>query len=620
MPIPVRCSQCSKGLKVPDKYAGKKIKCPDCQTGINVPAGGSAAAKTRKPAKSKVKVKPTAVAPPMESDSDFLADMNLGDSATIDTTVQLCPKCATEVPDDEIVCDNCGHNLSTGRLDDAIAKKRSRKGPDPTDFIKVAWSDSLTFLKANFSLAKKTTIVWAIFGTLASIFAVVLAGATKGPIITFWTGLAGLSTFAVAGWYWFLSEVIVRMTMDREEKLKRLNTDTFQTLALGIKAVVWPFVMGLPVWILVFGGLIASGTPILSEPDFSARIAELEAQEIDVDENVQAGLQLQADSIPGRLARLQFIPAIVLSCTYVAMYMLFPIAQIHLVSRYTYKASVLWELFKVVPKNLVAVGFWNFLAFCLIGPIAGLFIVLEVYGGGGNLFTNDHITWCGEKFGTWLYGFTSSGPAENSLLYKLFRELTKASLCFLSISFISFLASMPAVMLMRITGKFGLYNARTLGITDKTHHGDPAGFWVRYVAFAIDCFCIPFAALVAAREKAQSALSGLFTAVFVLSYMGYPAALADMFLYVSVLFLIVNGWVYYSVLESGTARASIGKENMKLVAETEAGKQKSIGSASLHYMTSLFTLPLFFITGITPQKQSLGDKFAKCRVVWKGEG
>lgn len=611
MPIPVRCPSCSKGLNVPEKYQGKSIKCPACQTGIKVPIKKKQAAKKKaRPA--------AAVTAPAESDADFLANLNFDAPGAVDQSVQLCPKCATELPVDEVVCGKCGHNASTGMLDAAIAKKRMRKGPDSSEFYSIAVPDAWKFLKENFSYAKKTAIVWALFGTLSSIFAIVLSACNRGPTITFWTFLTGLATFAVAGWYWFLSETIVRVTMEKEDKIKRINIDTFVTLALGIKAVVWPFVMGLPVWIVVFAGLYFSGLEILDPPTIPALNANAANGEEVTDEDV-AGAILQANSIPGMLARLRPTPAIVLGATYICLYMLFPIAQVHLTRKYTYKATVLWELFKVVPANFGGLAFWNLLAFALIGPIAGIFVLLELFGGGGNIFSNDYVTRAGTWFGNWLYNLIQGNEDSEAILFLLIRELTKALLCFIAMIVIAFLAAPPAVMLMRITGKFGLYNARNLSLVAKTHHGDPAGFWVRYVAFAIDLFCIPFAFLVAAREKAQSALSGLFTAVFFLSYIGYPEFLGAMFNLVVPMFLIVNAWVYYSVLESSTSRACIGKENMRLVAETEDGKQMSLGKASGHFLMSLITLPVFFLCGLDPEKKSLGDRMSKCRVVWRGD-
>jgi len=42
MPIEVSCPSCSRQFRVPDKVAGKKIKCPKCQGILAVPGSGSA--------------------------------------------------------------------------------------------------------------------------------------------------------------------------------------------------------------------------------------------------------------------------------------------------------------------------------------------------------------------------------------------------------------------------------------------------------------------------------------------------------------------------------------------------------------------------------------------------
>ena len=55
MPIQVLCTGCQAKLKAPDTAAGKKIRCPKCQTVVGVPAAdqaagnGAAAAATKKP-------------------------------------------------------------------------------------------------------------------------------------------------------------------------------------------------------------------------------------------------------------------------------------------------------------------------------------------------------------------------------------------------------------------------------------------------------------------------------------------------------------------------------------------------------------------------------------------
>ncbi|WP_437225794.1 hypothetical protein SH661x_004240 [Planctomicrobium sp. SH661] len=52
MPVPFKCSSCGYEAKVKDELAGKRIKCPKCQT-AGVVAGGGAAPAPRKEKKPK---------------------------------------------------------------------------------------------------------------------------------------------------------------------------------------------------------------------------------------------------------------------------------------------------------------------------------------------------------------------------------------------------------------------------------------------------------------------------------------------------------------------------------------------------------------------------------------
>jgi hypothetical protein len=61
----VTCSACSTTLRVPDKYWGKKVRCPQCKDVIAVPAGSAVpVAATKAPAP----------APAATDDVDFLDD------------------------------------------------------------------------------------------------------------------------------------------------------------------------------------------------------------------------------------------------------------------------------------------------------------------------------------------------------------------------------------------------------------------------------------------------------------------------------------------------------------------------------------------------------------------
>lgn len=51
MPIRVACPQCSKNLAVKDELAGKRIRCPNCQNVVTIPAASNGAAKPPAPSK-----------------------------------------------------------------------------------------------------------------------------------------------------------------------------------------------------------------------------------------------------------------------------------------------------------------------------------------------------------------------------------------------------------------------------------------------------------------------------------------------------------------------------------------------------------------------------------------
>lgn len=78
MPIPVTCEACGKSLKVPDKLAGKKAKCPKCREIIRIPG-------ERKSGPM-----------PVETSND-------------------CPSCGRSLGDGDVFCVGCGYDLRTGK-------------------------------------------------------------------------------------------------------------------------------------------------------------------------------------------------------------------------------------------------------------------------------------------------------------------------------------------------------------------------------------------------------------------------------------------------------------------------------------------------------------------------
>ena len=58
MPVEVKCDSCNKRFRVPDKYAGKRVKCPGCKGAIDVPGAAPSGAKPSSPAKPAGKTTP----------------------------------------------------------------------------------------------------------------------------------------------------------------------------------------------------------------------------------------------------------------------------------------------------------------------------------------------------------------------------------------------------------------------------------------------------------------------------------------------------------------------------------------------------------------------------------
>lgn len=98
MPIHVICPKCKKPLTAPDSMAGKKVKCPGCQAVMNVPAGIPAYQ-----GETKLAVKTSAPPPAPQAPAPPAAR---GGNA--------CPKCKKGLPEDAIICTDCGINIRTG--------------------------------------------------------------------------------------------------------------------------------------------------------------------------------------------------------------------------------------------------------------------------------------------------------------------------------------------------------------------------------------------------------------------------------------------------------------------------------------------------------------------------
>ncbi len=146
-PLDVTCPNpnCRKEFKVPAEFAGKTIRCKNCQTAFKVPAGGSAPAPARpvaarpaapataKPARPAAAPPadpnapiPFADEPPKKSpfdddDEGYEAGKKPNPYGVMkdDLDIPRCPFCAKELdPPDTKVCLNCGYDLLERRRHD----------------------------------------------------------------------------------------------------------------------------------------------------------------------------------------------------------------------------------------------------------------------------------------------------------------------------------------------------------------------------------------------------------------------------------------------------------------------------------------------------------------------
>lgn len=600
MPIPVRCSNCDKGLGIPDKYAGKTVKCPACKAPLKVPAAKSASGQS---ASDQSAAKPSAAAPPKRStegkpsrpsrspkrkpqavaapgtDSDFLADLDL-DRLDRGGEPQICPRCATELDDESSVCPECGFDAMLGEFNaKAVARKKS-KGPLASEFYKESLPEARRFTWDSRLLVWKTAATWTVFGIGAGVSYRFLEYVQGLPTYIFWFCMTLLCVFAIAGWYWSLGAEVMKMSLARERAGDRLNVDYFATLALGIRAVLWPFIMGIPVWPVVFLALA------IIQPGWRESLA-------------------------------------VCIATYLLLYLLFPIAQVHAVQRYNYKASIFWELIRVVPKNS---GPWLFtLAFYLLlaAPFAIAAYFIHTAGGGINPVSNEYVRsaglWTTEKVGS-LVDYRA-----DSFFHPTVRRIAIFLYAIPLVGLFMTLAAFPAVFLMRLNGLFGLYNARKLDLVGKITPGTPATFWVRVLAGCVDAIGIPFASFLVVKEKLAVVLGQVLNFALFMIIWRLGRETARMF---APLWSIYMQWMYFAVSESTTARATIGKETYGLIVVPDAKEgedPQQLGQCDLKLASKRFFF--FLITSwiglltipFRKDNKALCDMLSGTRVVWKGD-
>lgn len=254
MPVKVRCPECRKVLNAPDKARGKAIRCPECRTPVKVPAsdaGSSRSAASRSAGSRRRRPKPE------DDESNPFASLDL--RQVEDRSVRLCPRCGSEVDEEEVDCPGCGINVETGQLGERLKRKAAeKKGIDPVGYYENGLRNALKFLGRNKKLAFRSAWIFVLYSLLAGGGLFMVSWCSNAPPKFFWGMVTAILVLVVPGWTWFLWTEIINLSLEKKKKPGKLNFDLFLCTALGIKAYFWNLFFSLPITLFtgIAGGLI----------------------------------------------------------------------------------------------------------------------------------------------------------------------------------------------------------------------------------------------------------------------------------------------------------------------------------------------------------------------------
>lgn len=589
MPIQVRCRGCEKVLNAPDAARGKVIKCPKCGTKLQLPGGdlteaGEAPPKpaTKKPAQRQRKPEQSSAGEP--GAEDMFARMRLDDAMMEHSEEQICRYCAGDIDEDDVICPNCGMNLETGRMDAKEQKKRTRKGPDPSLFYSKAWGEGWTFMLEQKGLALRTGLIWMNFALYMCLSIYMFEVWCKtAPTKTFWGAMIALNLLGIPGWYWYLSLRIIGTEWFKEKlQTDRIHFDFFANVAVGLRAIIWPFVVGLPVWLLLGIGFGAC-----------------EAANIDFP--------------------LQGTPLIAVGATLFALpFLAWPLANVHLVTKYSHPAWIGWELFLIFIRNAGASLYTLLISLIVALPVVGILAAMQFAAGGANPFTNEHIIGVSDHIVEWIKRLAGEQWDKTDFMYRTVQAPIMLIFGMLVIAPIAILAAFPAIFMMRVNALLAHYRRNSLGVIQKINPFTPAGVWIRFHAYAVDMCLFPLSSFLVTKEKKAVIVGQLLNAILVVMLIWMDRE--TMAPIMAPIWTIYNYWMYFAIQESGATKSTVGKDVFKLIVVTDDNKQMTIPQATKRWFMMLITPivgPLF--AAFSPDKKTLYDSMSKTKVVFSGD-
>jgi uncharacterized RDD family membrane protein YckC len=148
-----------------------------------------------------------------------------------------------------------------------------------------------------------------------------------------------------------------------------------------------------------------------------------------------------------------------------------------------------------------------------------------------------------------------------------------------------------------------------------------AGFWLRFVAIIIDFIVLGFVGWVIFLPFAAS--MGLRTHGILMGRPPSPEELVPLFgmiFRLAAIRLVLN-WLYFSLLESSSWQATLGKKALGLEVTDLAGRRISFGRATGRFFAKIISGMIlmigFIMAGFTEKKQALHDILAGTLVIRK---
>lgn len=624
MPVKVRCRGCEEVLNLPDRARGRSIRCPHCETTVKVPAENSgdqqSSSKRERPQKERPQKQRSQKQRPQKSSSqkrrrpaatddgdNFLGGLDLRRAE--DRRVRICAKCGIEAKatydeNDELEeeltdCLECGHNIDTGIMSEEVKEKRARRGPDPEEFWGEMFSGSLAFTFDNIKSVARITVSWGLCFTLSFFAFIFVTVVESETLLGFWWMLVIVGLLGCGGVYWHWAITIIQHTLSskRYKPLTKVHFNFYQCLALGLKSIVWPFVLFIPLTIPICAFI---------------------------------GYQLW----DGEFSTFESVVATTFGLmTYCFAIAVFPIAIIHMSMPYTYKGWLPVNLVMIACRNLGAVFYWLALFFVTTLPITLSALLIHFFYSDGlyHGFLMDMrdsirsaIAWTLESL--WIEVPDTSQATFSSDPFKMLLGLAYLGLVSAMLFLYSFILFFPFLLLLALVSVFtmranayiALYFRRELDLVKSQDPNVLCGFGPRYVAALTDLLVVGLA---------QSFPLALFLFGNWLSdsdsIFRYFGMIIIVFAY---LFAFVIPWVYHAkAYSANTLRATIGQRALGIIVTGEDGETLTFGQATLRYFLNIYVSRFFFLgvgcfmAAFNEDKQAFHDSVLKTKVCWLGD-